>query len=156
MGVVCISPGSGGVDSGCTGSGGGTLGLVAMGFPSLELWVWVEHAGRTVIPIQSANAMFGEGRIKAARGLSGGAISKPAKHQRHIVADHGCGGRHAGEDGKRERETGHARRAKPCGSTRAGVRLSGWIGFEVRVHGGTRFCCGVLMNKRVSSSGCFG
>lgn len=34
MGVVCTSPGSGGVDSGSTGSGGGTLGLVAIGFPS--------------------------------------------------------------------------------------------------------------------------
>lgn len=30
MGVVWTSPGSGGVDSGVTGSGGGTLGLVAM------------------------------------------------------------------------------------------------------------------------------
>jgi len=32
MGVVWTSPGSGGVDSGVTGSGGGTLGLVAMAF----------------------------------------------------------------------------------------------------------------------------
>lgn len=30
MGVVCTSPGSGGVERGSTGSGGGTLGLVAM------------------------------------------------------------------------------------------------------------------------------
>ena len=30
MGVGCISPGSGGVCSGVNGSGGGTLGLVAM------------------------------------------------------------------------------------------------------------------------------
>jgi len=30
MGVVWTSPGSGGVDKGSTGSGGGTLGLVAM------------------------------------------------------------------------------------------------------------------------------
>lgn len=29
-GVGCTSPGSGGVDSGCKGSGGGTLGLVAI------------------------------------------------------------------------------------------------------------------------------
>ena len=29
-GVGCTSPGSGGVESGCTGSGGGVLGLVAI------------------------------------------------------------------------------------------------------------------------------
>ena len=34
MGVVCTSPGSGGVDSGSRGSGGGTAGLVAMSIPS--------------------------------------------------------------------------------------------------------------------------
>lgn len=30
MGVGCTSPGSGGVDKGWTGSGGGTFGFVAM------------------------------------------------------------------------------------------------------------------------------
>ena len=34
IGVVCTSPGSGGVDRGSTGSGGGTFGLVAMGILS--------------------------------------------------------------------------------------------------------------------------
>lgn len=35
IGVVCTSPGSGGVVKGVTGSGGGTFGLVAMAIPSL-------------------------------------------------------------------------------------------------------------------------
>lgn len=39
IGVVCTSPGSGGVDKGVTGSGGGTLGLVAMAF--FQGWVLV-------------------------------------------------------------------------------------------------------------------
>ena len=42
IGVVCTSPGSGGVVKGVTGSGGGTFGLVAMAILSLP-----ERVGRT-------------------------------------------------------------------------------------------------------------
>jgi hypothetical protein len=44
MGVVCTSPGSGGVFSGCTGSGGGTSGLVAI--PTSPFFLFLRLAGK--------------------------------------------------------------------------------------------------------------
>ena len=41
IGVGCTSPGAGGVESGTTGSGGGTWGFVAIKLPLINVWLGV-------------------------------------------------------------------------------------------------------------------
>ena len=64
MGVVCTSPGSGGVDRGVTGSGGGTLGLVDMRCPSVEVigCGFELGLGRRWLDLRDARTAFGIGQ----------------------------------------------------------------------------------------------